>query len=199
MERMRFCKYAGASMSSDNTNGACCLFCSDLPIRARVAFALATAQHVVTALHGNQNASHFIHSALVDGWRWEQGHDIRAITLYELHTENLAVQSSLINEKRATAAMCAAVSAFYYMLWHAFRQDLSNGMVNAGDVPNDIADVTEDVIQEVCEYALKSRLCDDAWISFFGDKLLNDYRTKNIGSLGSPINPDYFQYPSPPP
>src|SRR6266508_2957108 len=101
--------------------------CSNLsntvPIRPRVAFVLAIAERVMAALTKNTEAFNAVQKALADGWRWEQGESLRAALLYEDNVESLAVQGSLISDKEASAAMCAVTSAFYYLMWHAFRQD----------------------------------------------------------------------------
>src|SRR5258708_37163833 len=111
--------------------------CSDLsdkiPIRARVAFVLALAERVLPSLANNPAGFQAAQQALADAWRWEEGEDVRAAQLYENDVSALAVQGSLITNTEESAAMCAATSAFYYVLWHAFRQDINNGQVSEGE------------------------------------------------------------------
>jgi hypothetical protein len=171
--------------------------CSDLastiPIRPRVAFVLAIAQRVEPALVKNIQALNAAQKALADGWRWEEGESLRAAHLYEDDVEALAIQGSLISDKEASAAMCATTSAFYYLLWHAFRQDLSIGVVSEGDVPNDMADVTEDVMEEVCDFATQTSLCDRLWITDIAKRLSSDFYTKNTEDLGPVVPRQYFK------
>ncbi len=127
--------------------------CQHVSARSRVGFVLAIAERVLPALAKNANAFRAAQEALGDGWRWEEGESQRALELYDRHVEALAVQGSMIKDKEASAAMSTATSAFFYMVWHAFAQDIASGLVREGDVPNDMADVTEEVIDEVCDYA----------------------------------------------
>jgi hypothetical protein len=171
----------------------CSSLSSAIPIRPRVAFVLAIAERVMGALAKNTEAFNAVQKALADGWRWERGESLRATQLYEDDVESLAVQGSLISDKEASAAMCAATSAFYYLLWHAFRQDLSRGLVSEGEVPNDMADVTEGVMEEVCAFATQTSLCDRQWIAALADRLSVDFRGASPEELGPVVPRQYFK------
>lgn len=170
--------------------------CSNLsdtiPVRPRVAFVLAIAERVAPALAENTNAFNAVGKALADGWRWEQGESIRAAQLYDDDVDFLAVQGSLPLNKEASAAMSAATSAFYCVMWHAFRQDLRAGLVSEGEVPNDIADVTEAVMNEVCNFATQTSFCDEHWIASLAERLSTDFRTAKPDELGPVVPRDYF-------
>lgn len=171
--------------------------CSNLsntvPIRPRVAFVLAIAERVIAALAENVVAFNTVQKALADGWRWEQAEDVRAAQLYEDHVEALALQDSLISDDKASAAICAATSAFYYLMWHAFLQDLNRGMVSVGMIPNDIADVSENTMNYVCEFAAQTSMCDRSWITALADRLSADYRTPSPEELGPVVPREYFK------
>jgi hypothetical protein len=152
---------------------------------------LAIAGRAAPALTTYTAAFDAVQKALADGWLWVEGESIRASQLYTDDVEALAVQGSLLAEKEPSAAMCAATSAFYYVMWHAFRQDLRTGRVSAGEVPNDIADVTEGVIEETCNFALQTSLCDRHWISALAERLLRDFQSAEADELG-PIVRDHF-------
>jgi hypothetical protein len=161
-------------------------------IRARVAFALGIAERVLPVLLKNADAFQAARAALDDGWRWEQGESLRASKLYESHIEALAVQGSLLSNVEESAAMCAVTSAFFYVLWHAFRQELSTSQVSEGDVPNDMADVTEEVIDEMCDFAARTSVCDRHWISALATRLSTDVRATNPDDLGPVVSREYF-------
>jgi hypothetical protein len=120
-----------------------------VPIRTRVAFILAVAEKALSALEEHGDALNAAAQALAYGWRWEEGETISSLQLYEKDDESLSLQGCLVKEKKALAALMAATSAFYYVLWHAHKLALNWGHVRRGEVPN-MADVSEEVIDEVC-------------------------------------------------
>jgi hypothetical protein len=167
--------------------------CQRVPVRPRVAFVLAVAERVLPALAGTRDAYAVAERALTDGWRWEQGQTIPALQLYKDDVAGLAIQGSLLSGHEASAAMCAATSAFYYTLWHAFRQDLDTGQVSEGEVPNDMAEVTEEVIDEVCDCAIRSSVCDRAWITSLAEHLSANFHATNPEDLGPSVPKEYFR------
>jgi hypothetical protein len=167
--------------------------CRAVSVRTRVAFVLAVAERVLPALVGHAEAFHAARKALADGWRWEEGKRIKALQLYDDDVEALAVQGSLIRGPETSAAMCAATSAFYYVLWQAFKHDLTSGFVREGEVPNDIADVTEEVIDEVCDFAMRTSLCDHRWIASLAERLSADFGIANPDDLEPVVPREYFE------
>lgn len=176
-------------MSSENRY---CKLEQSATIRARVALVLAIAQRVIPALTANAEAFKAAHRALIDAWQWEEGGAIPALQLYESDVDALAVQGSLVVGEEASAAMFAATSAFYYVLWQAFRQDLKTGRVREGDIPNDIAEITEDVIDEVCRFAAETSLCDSLWINSAMERVCADFPAGNANELGPVVHRQYF-------
>lgn len=169
--------------------------CNDLrqhvPIRVRVAFALAVAERVLPALPKNAEGLKAARKAIADCWRWEEGETIRALQLYEDDDEALVLQGSLIKDKEASAAISAVTSAFYFTLWQAFKQDLKKGLVRAGEVPM-MTEITEEVLDEVCKSATQTSLCDDDWIASVVGKLLRNFHSDNPDELGPTIPRDAF-------
>jgi hypothetical protein len=163
-----------------------------VPIRTRVAFVLAVAEKALPALENKQDALNASAQALADGWRWEEGETISSLQLYEKDDEDLVFQGSLVKEDKALAAIMAATSAFYYMLWHAYKLDLKNGQVKRGEVPN-IGEVSEEVIDDVCKYAMQSALCNADWLDELTKRLINGYRTDNPEELGAVVPRRYFR------
>jgi hypothetical protein len=163
-----------------------------LPIRPRVAFVLAIAERVLPALAKNGEAFKAARKAVTDAWRWEEGEKISAIQLYEEDDEALALQTCLIKDKEGSAAINAATSAFYYTLWRAFTLDLSRGQVREGEIPG-MRDVTEEVIDEVCELATQTSLCDSDWILSLSERLASDFRTHNPEELGTSVPRQFFK------
>lgn len=161
--------------------------CQRLPIRARVAFVLAVAERVLPALAKHVHGLHAAQAALSDAWQWEEGADIRALWLYKKNIEPLAIQGSSMEDGKASAAMCAVTAAYFYTLWHAFRLDLDRKEVRASKVPNDIADVSEDVIDEACGFAIETSLFDDQWIGTIYKRLASDFGNDGLDQLGRPV------------
>lgn len=167
--------------------------CQRLPIRARVALVLAVAERVMPVLASHAEASKAAERALAAAWRWEQGTDQPALRLYDDHIEPLAVQGSLLDDSKASAALYSVTSAFFYVLWHAFKLDLIRKHVRPNRVPNDIADITEEVIDEVCDYAIQTSLCDDDWIGTNCKRLNARFDTGKPDQLGEPVVPRFFE------
>jgi hypothetical protein len=163
-----------------------------LPIRARVAFVLAAAQRSLLALEGKADASKACAQALRDGWRWQEGEGISSLELYERDDEDLVLQGSLVKEEKALQAIMAATSAFYYTLWHAYKVDLRSAKVMRGEIPN-MGEMSEEVIDEVCQFAMRSGLCEEAWLSAIADRLIRDYGTEKPENLGTSILRRYFE------
>jgi hypothetical protein len=157
---------------------------NEVPIRARVAFVLTVAGRVIPALAKQTEAFSAARKALSDGWKWEEGEKVSARQLYDDNVEELAVQGSLTSDP----ALGAVISAYYYVVWHAYRQDVTSGHLRQGQIYNDIAEVTEEVIDEVCDYAIRTSLCDTDWIDAIRQRLVSEFRTENPEELG-PIVP----------
>ncbi len=163
-----------------------------VPIRTRVAFVLAVAEKALPALGNKQDALNASAQALADGWRWEEGETISSLQLYEKDDEDLVLQGSLVKEDKALAAIMAATSAFYYLLWHVYKLDLSKGQVKRGEVPN-MGEVSEEVIDDVCKYAIQSTLCDEGWLNTLTKRLIKDYHTNTPEELGAIVPRHYFR------
>jgi uncharacterized protein with von Willebrand factor type A (vWA) domain len=162
-----------------------------VPIRSRVAFVLAVAGKALPALENHRDALDAVAQALADGWRWEEGETISSLQLYEKDDEALALQGCLVKEQAALGAIMAATSAFYYMLWNAYKLDLNRGQVRRGEVPN-MGEVSEEVMDEVCQYATQSGLCDEKWVNAVAERLIRDYRTDKPEELGAVVPRQYF-------
>jgi len=117
---------------------------------------------------------------------------ISSLQLYEKDDEALTLQGCLVKEKKALGAIMAATSAFYYMLWHAYKLDLNRGHVRRGEIPN-MGEVSEEVIDEVCQYAMQSTLCDEDWLNALTKRLVKDFRIDNPEELGAVVQRQYFR------
>jgi hypothetical protein len=171
--------------------------CNDLirriPIRARVAFVLAIAERLLPAISENPEALDTARKAIFDGWRWEEGECIHALQLYEDDVESLARQGSLVKDQEASEAFCAVTSAFFYMIWHAFRHDLTVGQVQEGDIPNDMAEMSEGVIDEVCDFAARTSFYDSRWVASLIERLSTDFHGVDSEDLGPVVLREYFR------
>jgi len=154
------------------------------PVRIRVAFVLSIADRVLPALNGNNLAYGIANDALRDAWKWVEGGNLRAIQLYNNHIDYLACEGPEITDELESNSFLAVISAFYYVVWHAFQHDLVYHLVSEGDVPNDIAEVSENVIAEVCEFALQTKLCSADYLASKSSQLMNQFYTLNSNELG---------------
>src|SRR5262249_27245313 len=105
--------------------------------------------------------------------------------------EALVLQGSLIKDKEACAAISTVTSAFYFTLWQAFKQDLNKGLVRAGEVPI-MSEITEELLDEVCNSATQTSVYDDDWIGSIIGRLLRDFYCNNPNELGPTISREYF-------
>jgi hypothetical protein len=160
-----------------------------ISIRPRVAFALAVAERVLPTLVHSKDAFDTAVKTLSDGWRWEEGRSISAEDLYRSNVEGLAVQGSLTSDP----ALGATISAYYYLMWHAFQQDIRESKLPAGKVPNDIAEVSEEVLTEVCEYAAKTPHFDKTWMASTVSRLIEDFSSDTPDDLGPSVMRKYFR------
>jgi hypothetical protein len=131
---------------------------AELPIRARVALALAAADHSLPELQANSKALSAARAALSDGWRWTAGKGVRARDLYtHIHTL-LPLEPSVEADPRATSALYALIDALYYAAWHAQAFDTSEGE----QLPNDMAEIGEDSLTSALDHATQATN-SDAW------------------------------------
>jgi len=164
----------------------------NVPVRARVGFALAIAESVLVDLVPNTRAHGIARKALAEGWNWEMRGDIAALRIYDKYVDSLALESSRKMSDGENASFGATISAMYYLMWHAFQEDLRIGMVSDGEIPNDMADVGEDVLDETCEYASRSPAYNPSWTESLVDRLAREFHTQETSEIGTPIPRDYF-------
>ena len=162
------------------------------PIRARVAFVLAVAEKVLPALEKDAGALNAAARPWLTGGDGKKGKRFRRFN-FMIRTMRLWFFKAVWRRRRRTlAAIMAATSAFYYMLWHAYKLDISRGQVRRGEVPN-MGEVSEEVVDEVCQYAMQSTLCEEDWLNALKQRLINDYSIDNPEDLGPVVSRQYFE------
>jgi len=159
-----------------------------LPVRARVALALGIADSVLPAIRDGDSLK-TAKKALDDAWKWENGKDVTARDVYA-HIEPVTVAATRSNNEREKAALCAIGSAIYYVAWHAFSSELKQKKKIS--VPNDMADVTEETVNEILEYASRTREVEMNQSSMV-ERLLTDFRTHDPNEMGKSIERQYFK------
>jgi hypothetical protein len=153
-------------------------------IRARVAFVLAVAEVVRPAIQTREVVAARIRSALDLAWRWEQFGGISGRALYDmLESEN--EDGLMVEEWEAPAeqkpAWVAITSAISYASWHAF--------VTGGDkrIPEPIAEVSEEVIDQVVAYARRAPGFDPGGVDRLAQYCVDHHRSADSSVLGEPI------------
>jgi len=168
------------------TGQPCAELVGSLPIRARGAFVLGVAERMAPPPETNASVADVVHSAMRDAWRWVEGNEVSGKALYDAHIESLGIAGSQPLKGAERAALDAATSAYYYVTWHAFRlHEGSERLVD--DVPNDMAEMTENVIDEVCRFASQSRSWNREWVVSFAKSLSTSFGNAGREALGSPV------------
>jgi hypothetical protein len=165
---------------------------SVIPIRPRVAFVLALADRVANVFPSSRTRNEVVGCALKDAWEWVEGKSTSASSLYEAHVGKLCLESSLLKDGPDASALASAISAFYYVLWHAYRQDLNNERVSAGEVPNDMADVSEEIVDEVCQFACDADSSIKDWVETMGPRFVRDFHFGTPDDLGPIVHRDFL-------
>ena len=126
-----------------------------IPIRTRVGVVLAVCERLFPVLNENHNALLTARASVDDCWKWVEGHTISARQIYN-HLEELSVfETSAVREEEINA-ICAVELTVQYTSWHAFRLELKGVPPQTRPVPNDMADITEDVVEQIIGFAAKA-------------------------------------------
>jgi hypothetical protein len=100
----------------------------------------------------------------------------------------------LIHEQEASEDMVSAwvtiTTAIAYVAWQAYQQ-------KDEFPPGALCEVSEDIVEQVIEYASKTNVYDADFVNKLSEYLLSSFRTKNANELGKPINrEDFLKYPT---
>ena len=153
-------------------------------IRGRVAFVLAIAEQCIEHLHYSDKVYELAAKAIEDAWKWEEGGQINGEHLdYYLENEeeeSLAVYGCNPPE-RAFGAIMAVTSAVAYVTRQAYKKDGITRMSST------IHEVSESVVDDVVESALKSPGFNPAFIDCMATYLVEVCAGLHVNDLGAPI------------
>jgi hypothetical protein len=131
-----------------------------LPVRPRVALALAAAEQASCALETDAVVQDAVRDSLAAAWRWEASEDVTRIparALYDAIHQLFRFEPQLAAKPRALAALFASIAALYYAT-HA-ADDAQWAVDRSGDrrrLPNDMADVDDEYVTGCLEYATEA-------------------------------------------
>jgi hypothetical protein len=162
------------------------LIVSKVTIRARVAFALLLAERVLQRLPENSEAYGAVRKALDDGWAWLEGVRIPARQLY-WNLGPIDVEATNCEAEPLKAELCAILCALYYLTWHAYGVELEAAKDGEISVPSTMAEITEDIIEEMVAYASANGSVDGSWVAVTIRRLLASYPTNDPEAVGEPI------------
>jgi len=134
-----------------------------LPIRIRVGMVLAICEKVLPVLAENETAFSACRAALNDGWKWAKGDSISAIEIYN-HMETLGDCETSASREQEINSICAVELTIQYVSWHAFKIELKGVAPQSRPVPNDMADVTENYLSQIIDFAGKADESVPGWV-----------------------------------
>lgn len=157
---------------------------SKCSICGRVAFVLAIAEQFVESLNYSEKVYSLALKALEDAWKWEEGEQITGDQL-NYYLENPEEESLAVYgcdpPASAWASIMTLTSAMSYVTWHAYKKD---GITRMSSV---IHEVTEDVVDEVVDFAKKSPGFDVPFADCIAKYLVDKCRSSTPNGLGEPI------------
>ncbi len=170
---------------------------SSLPVRARVALALISAEHVLPALDDHPDVLGPARRGLENGWQWAGGGNVRALRLYQQIDPLAYASMDFDRESPLRSAMFAVTAALYCVTREALNHEKPDASDQQYDpFGSDIADVVgEEALRDCLSKALDSsadRRAEADWQQRMVERLLTIYETKFPQQLGPPIAHNFF-------
>lgn len=169
---------------------------SELPIRARVALTLASAERALTILEAPLELLYLATEALQIAWKWEMGQDVSARELYDYIHQLFGWEPAVNNEKQKSA-LFSIITALYYTTWHAQKAQRSRDPTGPlATLPNDMAEVDEEYVAQCLVYAVEGAADRDEearWQRNAWRQLVADFQSSSANDLETIITPDYFK------
>jgi hypothetical protein len=134
-----------------------------------------------------------IKAALDQCWRWVKGDEVRARAIYWDHIESLMAADFRVGNADSPegVAIRAGIAAFLYAMWQAFRQDRASGIERS--MPGDVAEVSEEVLDEVYSFAVRNGVTDDE-VDRLVERVLELSPASMPDDLGNPVEPDVLAW-----
>jgi len=168
-------------------------FVETVTIRARVAYVLGIAEHIISDIKNDYDGYLLAVDAIKTAWAWQNNASVSADVLNE-YLMNEDEEGLLIHEQEADETMVSAwvtiTTAIAYVAWHAYQQ--KNEFP-----PGALCEARYDVVEQVIEYASKTNVFDADFVNKLSEYMISRCRTKNPNELGKPINrEDFLKYPT---
>jgi hypothetical protein len=154
-----------------------------MPIRARVALALAAGEHSLPVLNDFAAAHTAASVALADGWQWTAGEAIAPRDLYAHVHRLLSLEPDVAAHERARSALYALVDALYYTTWQAQKSAASE---SERRLPNDMAEIGEDSLSTALAHAADATGASD-WQAPILRRLAAANHGRGPDDLGVPV------------
>jgi len=168
-------------------------FIKTVTIRARVAYVLGIAEHIISDIKSDSSGYLLAKEAIKTAWAWQNNANISADVLNEyLMNEN--EEGLLIHEQEASEDIVSAwitiTTAIAYVAWQAYKQ--KNEFP-----PGALCEVSEEIVEQVIEYASKTNVYDAYFVNKLSEYLNTKCSTQKSNELGKPINrEDFLKYPT---
>lgn len=129
----------------------------ELPSRARVELALASAEHTLASLADCPDVCGLASRGLADAWRWVNGTAVRPLDLYRQIAPLAFASTDLAPDTAPHNAALAVVSALYYAAGEAAAYEIpENAHPLFSPLGSDMADVGYEDLVECLERAASS-------------------------------------------
>jgi len=168
-------------------------FIQTVTIRARVAYVLGIAEHIISEVKSDYDGYLLAKEAIKTAWAWQNNASVSADVLNE-YLMNEDEEGLLIHEQEASEDMVSAwvtiTTAIAYVAWQAYQQ--KNEFP-----PGALCEVSEDIVEQVIEYASQTNVYDAYFVKKLSEYLNTKCSTNKSNELGKPINrEDFLKYPT---
>jgi hypothetical protein len=159
-----------------------------ITVRARAAFAVTMAEHVLPATEFHEYGHSLASNAIETMWRWRNGQAVNGSDVYECVGDNededglIFIVEAFPEGSVACSAFLAVISAILYAAWHAYRRDGQHAM------PEAVCDVGEEDLEDLYSYAKQTPAFDVAFADRVADYLVRHHPLRGRDELDSAID-----------
>lgn len=167
-----------------------------LTLLARVAYAIACAERALHILRDWPQAHDLATRAVEKVWQWENGNKVSASELHDLLHQLLDTYPIVKSDPKAERASLAIASAMYYTSWEVDRFEARvQGEKWREPLPNDLADVSEEDLEQALTYAAEvvdDRVAEARWQKRVLVELVARFKTANPDEPGATVPREFF-------
>ena len=153
--------------------------------RGRAAFVVSLATSVGAGVLSGESAEAAT-AALDACWNWIEGGDLTAASIHQ-HIAPLAGLEVRSETSTESSALCAVATAVYYTAWTSYSAEIAEKRIDPATVPNDMFDVTDQALEEACQYALETGVLSAGAINSLATRVAHASRIVPPEQTGPPI------------